>query len=89
MYKHFNTSYHAQADFVMPDIGTSISNIISVGNEETDLYLTFTFSWNFPDVVEDSEEALIKAKTLECMAREVVPHTINQIRALVKDSIIA
>ena len=73
----------------MADSRTVISNIISTGEDESDLYLTFTFEWNFPNIVEGSEEAAAQAKTLAGMAKEVVPHTIDEIRAMVKDGTIA
>ena len=73
----------------MPDTGTAISNIISNGADETDLYLTFTFSWNFPEIVEGSEEAAAKAKMFAQTASQVVPHTVAQIREMVKDGTIA
>ena len=73
----------------MPDTGTAISNIISNGANETDLYLTFTFSWNFPEIVEGSEEAAAKAKMFAQTARQVVPHTVAQIREMVKEGTIA
>ena len=73
----------------MPDLGNAISNIISVGEDGKDLYLTFTFSWNFPDIQEGTKEAAEKSKSLTDMGQEVVPHTIQQIRAMVKDGTVA
>lgn len=81
--------YALQADFYTPDTGTAVSNIISTGENEADLYLTFTFSWNFAEITEGTEEAAAKAKTLAQMAQQVVPHTIEQIRTLVREGAIA
>lgn len=73
----------------MTETGTAISNIVSVGEDETDLYLTFTFAWNVPEVAEGTEEAATKTKAMTQVARQVVPDTIEQIRLLVKDGTIA
>ncbi len=73
----------------MTETGTAISNIVSVGEDETDLYLTFTFSWNVAEIAEGTEEAAAKAKAMTQMARQVVPDTIEQIRLLVKEGTIA
>lgn len=73
----------------MTETGTAISNIVSVGEDETDLYLTFTFSWNVAEIAEGTEEAAARAKAMTQMARQVVPDTIEQIRLLVKEGTIA
>ena len=73
----------------MAELGNAVSNIVSVGENETDLYLTFTFTWNFPNIAEGSTEAAEKEKMMVGMAQEVVPHTIEQIRMMVKEGSIA
>lgn len=67
----------------MVDLGTFISNIISTGEgDESDLYLTFTFAWNFPDIQEGSSEAQARAAAMAGSAKEAVTHTLKQIREL-------
>ena len=44
----------------MIDLGSHVANTISDGDGESDLYLTFTFGWNFPDIQEGSKEAAEK-----------------------------
>ncbi|KAI0686646.1 hypothetical protein BC835DRAFT_451470 [Cytidiella melzeri] len=73
-----------RADFEMVGLGTTISNIISAGEGESDLYLTFTFNWNFPDIQEGTQEAVEKVQQLERMAKEAVMLTIKQIREMVR-----
>ena len=68
----------------MPNLGTAISNIISSGQGENELFLTFSFSWHFAEIMEGTDEATEKAKVLEGMAWEGMSHTIEQIRELVK-----
>ncbi len=78
--------YNNQADFYMEDIGTSISNIVSLGDGgDTDMYLTFTFTWNFPKIQEGSEEATTKAKQLTEMSKNAAAHTVKQVREMLKD----
>ncbi|PSS36796.1 hypothetical protein PHLCEN_2v1340 [Hermanssonia centrifuga] len=75
-----------KADFYMEDIGTSISNIISLGDGgDTDMYLTFTFTWNFPEIQEGSEEATTKAKQLTEVSKNAAAHTVKQVREMLKD----
>jgi hypothetical protein len=73
-----------QADFEMVELGTSIANIISAGEGESDLYLTFTFSWNFPHIQEGTSEAHEKWQQVQEMAKGGVLMTINEIRDNVK-----
>ncbi|THG95472.1 hypothetical protein EW026_g6187 [Hermanssonia centrifuga] len=79
-------SGQVKADFYMEDIGTSISNIVSLGDGgDTDMYLTFTFTWNFPKIQEGSEEATTKAKQLTEMSKNAAAHTVKQVREMLKD----
>ena len=73
----------------MKDVGTTISNIVSVGKTESDVYLTFVYAWNFANILEGSEEAVTKEKELRNGAQVTIPLTIEQLRVLVKDSTIA
>ena len=70
-----------QADFYQ-DNGTYISNIVSVGPEETeDLYMTFTFSIVVPEGTDTQAEY---ANTVT-MGLETVKHTIEVVRGLAKE----
>jgi hypothetical protein len=61
-----------------------VSNIISRGaGGENDLYLTYTFVIDFPDVEEGTPEAAAKAAEVHGMGAKVVPHVIQTIRNLV------
>ena len=62
-----------------------ISNIVSVGAAPEELYLTFTFEVIFPDLEEGSQEEEEKRKVQEKMGMQAVEHTIQTIRAMVKD----
>lgn len=73
-----------QADFKMIDAGNLITNTISDG-ADGQLFLTFTFEWVFPDIETGSKEAAEKEELLRAQAVEVVPHTIDQIRAMVRE----
>lgn len=71
----------------MPETGTKIANIVSQGpryaeGDERDLYLTFTFEWPFPELVEGSEEAREKERQLREMGNETVGHTIEVLRGM-------
>ena len=62
-----------------------ISNIVSVGVSPEELYLTFTFEVIFQDLEEGSQEVEEKRKVQEKMGMQAVEHTIQTIRAMVKD----
>ena len=66
--------------------GTFISNSVSRGQDETDLYLTFYFEYRFPDIQEGSEDEKKTAKPLWGMARQVVQETIDVGRKMVKNN---
>ena len=73
-----------QADFHMVDVDNRISNIISSGDGESDLYLTFTFEWNFPEIAEGTAEATTKQQELQESGQEAVATSIAQLRELVQ-----
>lgn len=73
-----------QADFEMLGLGTSVANIISSGDGESDLYLTFIFSQTFPDTPEGKAAAAAQSQ-VATGASSVVKHSVDQIRALVKE----
>lgn len=64
------------------------SGIISTGQDETDLYLTFVTCLNFLDIraVEGSEVAI--SRSFGAVQTDIVARTIEKIRALVKDGVI-
>lgn len=65
---------------------THIANIISDGEGESDLYLTFAFNWNIPDLVEGSQEAADGLEVMRNTAKVAVGKSIEQIRTSVKES---
>lgn len=73
-----------QADFHMVDFGNYISNIISAGDGESDLYLTFTFALNFPEIEEGTPEAEARAQQVAGAAKGATTSSINEIRTLVQ-----
>ena len=66
-----------QVDFRNLDSGAFINNIISQGKDETDLYLTFYFEWQYPKIQEGSEEAKELSDQLWQQAKKAVQHTID------------
>lgn len=68
----------------MVDFGNYISNIISTGDGESDLYLTFTFAWDFPNIHEGTPEATEKERQFSQMSRESTATSVNEIRDLVQ-----
>lgn len=82
------TDYGYQADFQQIDHGSFISNIISDGKSESDLFLTFAFTWNFPDIQEETSEAAEKIQQVTQMAEASTTTTVNEIRDLVQKGVI-
>ncbi|GJE89537.1 DUF1857 domain-containing protein [Phanerochaete sordida] len=72
------------AEFQMIDVGTVISNIVSDGEGESDLYLTFNFAWNFPDIHPGSAEETTKRAQLKEGAKGAVLQSLKEIRDLVQ-----
>ena len=62
-----------------------ISNILSGGTSLGELYLTFTFEMIFPDLEEGSKEMEKMREEYEKLGMQAVEHTIQTIRAMVKD----
>lgn len=73
-----------QADFKNLDSGALIQNILSQGQNEKDLYLTFYFEWPYPDIQEGSDEEKETVDRLWGMAKETVQHTIDYARNMAK-----
>jgi hypothetical protein len=61
-----------------------VLNIISSGLD-AELYLTFTFEWDHPDIEAGSEAALQKQKEYQATAPRGVAGTLAKIRAMVKE----
>lgn len=57
-----------------------MTNIISRGKGENELYLTYTFDGEFLDIMEGTPQAMQKGELLQKELSEVVPETIEQIR---------
>ena len=75
----------AQADFRNLDSGAFISNIVSQGQDEKDLHLTFYFEWPFPKLEAGSKEEKDTSDRLWGLAKESVQATIDHTRKLVKE----
>ena len=69
-----------QVDFRNLDSGAFINNTISQGKDETDLYLTFYFEWQYPNIQEGSGEAKKLSDQLWQQAKKTVQHTIDVAR---------
>ena len=74
-----------QADFFNLESGAYISNIVSQGKDETDLYLTFYFDWKYPNMKEGSKEEKETSDQLWNMAKKAVQHTIDNARNMAKE----
>ena len=68
----------------MPEIGTVITNTVSDGDGESDLYLTFIFAWNFPEIHPGTPEEKAKREQLQGSAKEAVNHSVQELRELVQ-----
>jgi DNA topoisomerase IA len=65
--------------------GSFISNLVSQGKDEQDLYLTFYFEWTLPEIEAGSEEEKNVISQRWEMVKEVVQETIDIGREMVKD----
>lgn len=75
---------HTTIDVLMIETGTFITNTISAGLTADDIYLTFTFDAEFPDIEEGTQEAEERCQHITEEAAAVVPQTIHQIRTLAR-----
>jgi len=57
-------------------------NIVSAGLDG-ELYLTFTFEWDFPEVEKGSKEEIEKQKGFQSSAPKAVSGTLAEIRKMV------
>jgi hypothetical protein len=62
-----------------------VTNMISTGTSEEDLYLTFAFVQDFPELSEGSPEAAARSQQMRSAARGAVQKTIDVIRQMVVD----
>ncbi|ETN38946.1 uncharacterized protein HMPREF1541_06988 [Cyphellophora europaea CBS 101466] len=66
--------------------GGRVMNIISQGaGGETDLYMTYTFEWQHPELKGDAAGLAEKKKGEEAMAKKAVESTIEVLRELVQN----
>jgi hypothetical protein len=62
-----------------------MTTTVSSGAGEHDLFLTFTFDGEIPEVQEDSKEAQRRGDQLTRQAAASVPNAINEIRTMVRE----
>ncbi|PSS36797.1 hypothetical protein PHLCEN_2v1341 [Hermanssonia centrifuga] len=74
-----------KADFFTPDNGTTVSNIISFGEDDSELYLTFAFNMNFPQFEEGSEQADAQTKKLWQSSQGAAARTVDQLREMLEE----
>lgn len=61
-----------------------MTQTISRGNGPNELYLTYTFDGEFLDIMEGTAQAAEKGRMLANELAQVVPETIEQVRAWVR-----
>lgn len=61
-----------------------VLNIVSTGSDG-ELYLTFTFEWNYPEIAAGSEEELVKQKQYQSTAPNGVNGTLAAIRKMTQE----
>jgi hypothetical protein len=65
--------------------GQRVQNIISVGaGGPEDLYITFGFTYEWPDVQDGTPEAEGRKQAINAMAAGVAPGSVAQTREMVK-----
>jgi len=72
-------------DILIIETGNLITNVISTGAGKNELYLTLTYDGEFLEIQDGTKEARKKERMLIEQAAAVVPHTIEQIRSLVRE----
>ncbi|KAG0647425.1 hypothetical protein D0Z07_7024 [Hyphodiscus hymeniophilus] len=63
--------------------GSRVLNIVSEGTTPDELYLTFTFEWDHPEIEADSKEAIAKQKEYQTAAPKAVAGTVAKTREYV------
>jgi hypothetical protein len=69
--------------FISVGTDSRVLNIVSTG-ENGELYLTFTFEWDHPEITSGSEEEAKRQKGYQASAPRSVRGTLNAIRAMVE-----
>jgi hypothetical protein len=67
--------------FDMVGAASRVLNIVSLG-ADGEMYLTFTFEWDHPDVTAGSPEAVKKAHEYQAMAPVGASSTLSSIRSM-------
>lgn len=70
-----------QIDILLIEAGNLMTQTISHGREDHELYLTYTFDGEFLDTVDGTHQAEERRRLLASELAQVVPETIEQIRA--------
>lgn len=71
--------------FEMVGTNGKVLNIVSQGQSETDLYMTFTFEWDHPEIEAESKEELDMQKQHQATAPKAVGGTVAVIRKMVTE----
>jgi predicted SnoaL-like aldol condensation-catalyzing enzyme len=66
-----------------------ITNILSRGAEEADIYMVSTYEWHHPDVEEGSDEHEMLTDYYWKMSSETVKHTVDIAKQLSREGKIA
>jgi hypothetical protein len=61
-----------------------VLNVVSTGAKPGELYLTFTFEWEHPEIEKGSKEELDKQKEYQTSAPPGVTRTLDKIRDMVR-----
>jgi hypothetical protein len=61
-----------------------VLNIVSTGESESELYLTFTFEWEHKEIEAGSEQAVEKQREYQSAAPKGVAGTLAAIRNMIK-----
>ncbi|GAM39880.1 hypothetical protein TCE0_034r11785 [Talaromyces pinophilus] len=75
--------------FTIPSTGTLITNILSRGAEEADIYMVSTYEWHHPYVEEGSDEHEMLTDYYWKMSSETVKHTVDIAKQLSREGKIA
>ncbi|EED16783.1 conserved hypothetical protein [Talaromyces stipitatus ATCC 10500] len=68
--------------FTIPSTGTSITNILSQGVEEGEMYMVSTYEWHHPEVEDGSEEHKKLMDLYWRLSSETVKHTVAVARQM-------
>jgi hypothetical protein len=62
-----------------------VLNIVSTGEKDLELYLTFKFEWEHPEIEAGSDEAVVKQKEYQITAPKWIAGTLLQMRKMVEE----